>query len=192
MTAILFPASGLSSRMGGQDKLIRPIDGVPLLFRQVQRALDVGCPVFVAVPSMDHPRAQVLANTDAICILGSPSGLSDTLQMAVRSMPPDDLMICLPDMPDIETQDFSRLIQTRTDHPDFKIWRYGLDGRLGHPVLFSSRLLPLFSDLSGDKGAAQIIRNHQEQMFIVETGDERFFRDLDTMDDWNAYEKSRR
>ncbi|OUD10823.1 hypothetical protein BVC71_04930 [Marivivens niveibacter] len=192
MTAILFPASGLSSRMGGQDKLTREIDGVPILLRQVQRGLETGCSVYVAVPSMDHPRAQLLKGSGANCVLGSKAGLSDTLRMAVAAMPNRDLMICLPDMPDIRAADFTRLIQIRDTNPDYLIWRYGCDGRLGHPILFSSALLRLFRQLSGDHGAAEIVQAHKEQMCVIDQDDERYLRDLDTMDDWLRYEKSRR
>ncbi|WP_412506377.1 NTP transferase domain-containing protein, partial [Roseovarius sp. SYSU LYC5161] len=47
---ILLPAAGASARMEGPDKLLEPVDGMPLLRRQVLMALATGAPVLVTLP----------------------------------------------------------------------------------------------------------------------------------------------
>ena len=53
MIATLLLAAGQSSRMGGRDKLLETVDGVPLLALLTARALRVG-PTFVTLPSPAH------------------------------------------------------------------------------------------------------------------------------------------
>ena len=47
MIPIVILAAGASSRMRGRDKLLELVDGVALLRRQVERALNTGAKVFV-------------------------------------------------------------------------------------------------------------------------------------------------
>ena len=50
--------------MGGVDKLMIDVNGVPLLRRQIDRAAGIG-PIYVALPHGDHPRVAALTGTDA-------------------------------------------------------------------------------------------------------------------------------
>ena len=45
----LFLAAGASNRMRGSDKLLKEIDGVPLLQRTLDEALKLNFPVFVTI-----------------------------------------------------------------------------------------------------------------------------------------------
>ena len=50
MIPILIPAAGASSRMHGTDKLLEPVDGMPLLRAQIAKARSVSGQVMVALP----------------------------------------------------------------------------------------------------------------------------------------------
>ena len=52
----LFLAAGASTRMLGRDKLLKEIDGVPLLKRTLDEALKLNFPVFATVPANDTKR----------------------------------------------------------------------------------------------------------------------------------------
>ncbi|TNF57528.1 MAG: nucleotidyltransferase family protein, partial [Rhodobacteraceae bacterium] len=62
---ILILGAGASSRMEGLDKLLQPVDGLPLIRRQAEIALRAGIgPVLVALPPAPHPRHDALAGLD--------------------------------------------------------------------------------------------------------------------------------
>ena len=52
----LFLAAGASSRMRGSDKLLKEIDGVPLIKRTLDEALKLNFPVYVTIPENDTER----------------------------------------------------------------------------------------------------------------------------------------
>ena len=107
--AILIPAAGASARMGGRDKLLERIDGVPLLARQVSRALATRAPVYVTTRADRPARIAALTGLDATpIIVDDPArGLSASIRAGVKALPADitALMVLLPDLPDIETSD---------------------------------------------------------------------------------------
>ena len=56
MIPILILAAGQSTRMRGRDKLLEPVDGMPLLRQRVLTALAVSRQVSITLPDRDHPR----------------------------------------------------------------------------------------------------------------------------------------
>ena len=57
----LFLAAGASNRMRGNDKLLKEIDGVPLIKRTLDEALKLNLPVFVTVPANDTKRKLIIS-----------------------------------------------------------------------------------------------------------------------------------
>lgn len=193
---ILVPAAGASSRMGGADKLTRPVAGVPLLARQVARALATGWPVHVTLPRDRPARLVQLLRLGPEAggrltwerLPDAGEGLSRSLRAgALAAMAAGrDLMVMLPDMPDIETGDLARLAAARA--PGIRICRAAADdGTPGHPVLFSVGLLEDFARLEGDRGAAEIVRANADALIDVPLHGQRACRDLDTPADWAAW-----
>ena len=63
----LFLAAGASTRMHGSDKLLKEIDGIPMLQRTLDEALKLNFPVFATVPAHDK-RKLIIAKTNAVLI----------------------------------------------------------------------------------------------------------------------------
>ncbi len=191
MTPILLLAAGRSSRMGGADKLTLPVSGTPLLRDRAMTALATGEPVFVALPSRDHPRAAHLADLPVTMLAATDAalGLAHTLRAAVAALPPcDRFLILLADLPDITTADLQTVLAAPADHPDALIWRGATaTGAPGHPVLFDASLRPHFATLTGDTGADPVIRTHRAQTVLVPLPKDNARRDLDTPADWAAW-----
>ena len=59
----LYLAAGASTRMRGGDKLLKEIDGVPLLKRTLDEALKLNLPVFATVPAHDTERKLIISKT---------------------------------------------------------------------------------------------------------------------------------
>lgn len=193
MIPVLILAAGASSRMRGRDKLMEDVHGQPLLRHQILLASPVG-PVFVALPSQGHPRETALLHSHAVPIYvpSSAEGIGGTLRGAVKNLPEcTAFMIILADLISLETKDLEGVVQSKSVHPNHLIWRAATaDGLAGHPIIFDARLRPEFENLSGDTGAAEILKSHRHQTYLHRLQDNRARHDLDTPEDWNAWRQS--
>ncbi len=181
--------------MGGVDKLLLEIDGVPLLIRTCRIAAATGQPVFAAIPGPWHPRYKALRNETVTCfdIPEAKEGIGGTLRGAVRRLPPcEAFMILLADLPKLETPDILSIIDVYLEAPDPSIVRAAtFEGKPGHPILFPSRYRKKFEELSGDDGAKSVIEQTKTLPKLVRLKNDRALHDIDTPEDWENWEKSR-
>lgn len=190
---IVLLAAGASRRMRGRDKLVEPVDGVPLLRRQAAAALATGVPVIVALSPQGAARRAVLAGLSVapVVVADAESGMGHSLAAAARAAPPEaDLLVVLADMPDIGRDEMATLLAARADHPGRVLRGADEDGRPGHPVLFPARLGPELRRLTGDEGARSLIR--PEEAVLVPLPDRTALTDLDTPEAWADWHARRR
>lgn len=195
MTPILILAAGNSSRMRGRDKHLEEIDGVPLLRRLAVAALELGQPVFVALPSLPHARAAILAGL-GVTLLAVPEaaeGMSGTMRGAVARLPKaEGFLLVLGDLAEIGADEMRAVLAARASHPDHLIWRGATQtGEPGHPILFAASLMSRFAELSGDGGGESLVKPLQDQTHLVPLPGHAARRDLDTPEDWAAFRANR-
>ncbi len=192
MIPILILAAGRSARMQGTDKLLQMVHGTPLLRHITTEALAVSDDIYIALPENPAPRLAALDGL-AVTPLITPEaaeGMSGTLRSAVAKLPDcPAFMMMLSDLPDLTSQDLSKILQARTDNPDHLIWRGATTaGQPGHPIIFDASLRPKFADLSGDGGGEPLVNPLRDQTHLTALGD-RARRDLDTPADWATWRK---
>ena len=184
---IVILAAGGSPRMAGRDKLLETIDGVPLIRQQCLRARATTQPVYVCVPSRDHPRARAIADLDVqiVAVPNAASGISESIKAALAVLLDSPaFMVVLADLVALQTRDLAAVLDAWAHHPQAQIWRGAtFYGTPGHPVIFDAALRPEFANLSGDQGAAPIIAAHHDRVHLVPLGPQALL-DLDTPDDW--------
>lgn len=192
--ACLLPAAGASSRMRGADKLLEDLGGQPCLAVMASRALAVGMEVFAALPSLDHPRAKALTalNVALIPVPNAAHGMSASLRAGAAAMPEgvEAMMVLPPDMPSLETSDLKQLVAAYAGDPEGILQATCRDGTPGHPVIFPRACLSGFSDLSGDQGAASILKSHKAQLRFHALDGQKARLDLDTPEEWSAWRAS--
>ncbi|SEK31534.1 CTP:molybdopterin cytidylyltransferase MocA [Roseovarius nanhaiticus] len=192
--AILLPAAGASKRMRGADKLLEDVDGAPLLLRQTRRALATGAHVLVTTPAGRPARSAALAGTGAHLVpVKDPSeGIAASLRAGIGALPEGStaLIILLPDLPDIETEDLHKMMQAHASAPSRILRATAPDGTPGHPTLFPARFFKELSSLTGDSGAADLIRN--VGFVPVPLDGSRAITDLDTPEAWAAWRARQR
>lgn len=190
---ILIPAAGASSRMRGRDKLMEDVRGQPLLRDRVEMALGLGHPVLVTLPPDRPRRGESLSdladpNLSQIIIEDAATGLSASLRAGADRASRHGyaaLMVLLPDLPDLTRQDI-RIVLQAIDQK--KIIRATAEnGTAGHPVVFPSHLLPEMLQLTGDRGAQDLLRRHP--VTPVALPGQRAITDLDTPEAWTAWRK---
>ncbi|MGB3148843.1 MAG: nucleotidyltransferase family protein [Paracoccaceae bacterium] len=199
--AILIPAAGASSRMGGVDKLGLKVGGEAALTRAVRQACATGAKVWVTLPesgAFAASRARLVAGHEAV-VLPIPTdqvaeGMAASLRAGVGAAAAArvlGLMIYLPDMPEIEGADLQRLITLFAANPS-RVVRATSDGpdgacRFGHPVILPKRLFDKIADLRGDRGARDII--HDADVVPCPLPGQRALLDLDRPEDWRNWSK---
>ncbi len=188
---ILILAAGQSSRMRGADKLLLPIDGIPLLRRQVLLALGFCDYVLVALPPGDTLRAGTIRDLDVsiLVVASAAEGMSATLRDGVAALPDCQRFMVLPgDLATIEPTDLRAVARAADAFADALIWRGATsDGKPGHPIVFDAELRPRFASLEGDTGGEAIVRPLIHRTHLVRLPGRHARHDLDTPEDWAAF-----
>ncbi|MCA3442980.1 MAG: nucleotidyltransferase family protein [Rhodobacter sp.] len=187
--ALLLLAAGSSSRMRGADKLMEPVEGVPLLLRQARVALGTGVSVIVTLPTDRPARGAALAGLDLVTVPvpDAALGLSASIRAGVRAAGAHPVLVLLADLPEITTSDLSLLLARHAAVPDLILRGTAADGTPGHPVLFPEWALPGLAALTGDSGARDLLRQHRDRTEFIALPARHAVTDLDTPEDWAAW-----
>ncbi len=193
----LLLAAGQSRRMGGPNKLLAELDGVPMVAHVARRLL----------ASRARPIIAVLGNqADAVdAALGKlpvervrnsefADGLSTSLKRGIAALPSDldGVIVCLGDMPLISGRHLDRLIAAFNPLEGRAIVVPTRRGKRGNPVLWSSRFFPEMAALAGDVGAKHLIGEHAELVAEVEMDDDAVLVDIDTPEALDALRQRRK
>lgn len=188
----VIPAAGASRRMGGRDKLLEPVDGVPLLRSVALRALAVSADVCVTLPALTHPRTTALSGL-AVRHLPVPdavTGMSASLRRAAAAVPEAaaGMMILPADMPDLSLSDLRQIIRAFiASGTTALVQATSAEGTPGHPVVFPKDLIPAFQTLTGDEGARSILATHCDRLLTVPLPGTNALIDLDTPAAWDQW-----
>ena len=178
--------------MRGEDKLLRAIDGTPLLRRTAQAALAAHPAVLITLRPHDTARQSALYNLPlkTLVIADAATGLSASLRWAAAAALGTHLLILPADMPDLTTDDLRQMIGAAAQTPDAIVRATGADGTPGHPVIFPPDLLPDFASLTGDEGARALLQAHKSRIRSITLPGQHALTDLDTPEAWQAWSKS--
>jgi molybdenum cofactor cytidylyltransferase len=185
--AALLLAAGKSSRMGGPNKLLEAIDGVPMVARTAQRLLSSRARPIVAVLGSDADRVDRALGKLPVERVRNPSfaeGLSTSLKAGLAALPADidGVVVCLGDMPLIAGRDIERLIGAFDPLEGRAIVVPTRRGKRGNPVLWARCFFPEMAELAGDVGAKHLIGDHAELVAEVEMDTDGVLVDIDTPD----------
>ena len=179
--------------MRGADKLMEPVEGVPLLLRQARVALATGAPVIVTLP-LDRPaRNAALAGLDLVTVPvpDAAQGLSASIRAGVRAAGARPVLVLLADLPEITTADLSLLLARHAADPGLILRATAADGTPGHPVLFPAWALADLAKLTGDSGARDLLQTCGDRTGWVALPARHAVTDLDTPEDWVAWRRAK-
>lgn len=188
---VLIPAAGRSARMRGRDKLLEPVEGQPLLRRQVRMALGLRLPVMVTLPEDRPARGAALDGLDGlsrVVLRDANKGISASIRAGAGwalSQGAHGLMILLADLPELTLDDLKKLAQAHEKAPETVFRATDATSKPGHPVILPARLFGTLQDLRGDDGAKPILAS--EPVTRIALPGRHATTDLDTPEDWAAW-----
>lgn len=193
--AAIVLAAGASRRMGGEDKLMKAVDGQPLLRRVVNAALDSQAAETLVVLGAHRESREAVLMCDVRIVVNEEwkSGMASSIRIGIESLSPavDGALIVLGDMPEIGPHILDSLIAAFDPETNADIVRpRSQSGPIGNPILFGKRHFPALTALEGDAGAKSVIAANAESIRDVPT-DDGVLVDLDTPEAWAAWQRSK-
>jgi molybdenum cofactor cytidylyltransferase len=178
-------AAGTSSRMGGSNKLLQPIAGVPMVRRSVEATLASGARPVIVVTGRDAAEiGAALAGLDVRLVHnpGFAAGMAGSLKAGIAAVPADadGAVVALADMPYVSAAHIDRLIAAFDEDEGRTVCVPTHDGKWGNPVLWSRRYFPEMRAIAGDKGARELLHTYAETLCEVPMEDAGILRDFDT------------
>ena len=182
----LILAAGAGRRFGAEPKLLAELDGRPLLEHAVAAQCAVA-EVERVVVVLGANAAQLEARVDfdraepVVCADWS-EGIAASLRCGAAALAgASKVILTLGDEPLVSPAVIARFL----DEPPGS--RAVYDGRPGHPVVLGPDQLSALAQLSGDRGARELLRGGPE----IECAGVASGRDVDTRDDLEAIRRAR-
>lgn len=190
--AAIVLAGGQSRRMGQANKLLMEIDGVPLVRRAVAAAMASKVDrVVVVTGHQDQAIKQALEGLDVTMVHNAryAEGLSTSLKAGIAALSGEvaGAVICLGDMPGVETRHLDLLVEAFDPSVDRAICIATHAGKRGNPILWDSRFFPDMCAVTGDVGARHLIGENESLVYEVEFDDTGVLMDLDTPGQWEDF-----
>lgn len=183
--AAVILAAGLSRRMGGPNKLLAPIDGVPMIARVADAFLGSKArPILVVVGHQaDDVRAALTGRPVRFVVNPDfEEGLGASLRAGIEAIGEglDGALVGLGDMPRVTSAHIDALIDAFDPAGPATIVVPVHDRKRGHPVLWSARHFLEMRKLGGDVGARALLERHADAVLAVPIDDAAVHLDVDT------------
>ena len=197
MISAILLAAGQSSRMNGENKLSKEIDGIPLIRYAIKNILGSSIDELIIVLGYEKEIIENLIDTNKkIKIIYNKNfkdGISSSIKAGIEkiSKKNDAFFICLGDMPNVNQNIYNKLIKTRskynkklkTEHKkEIIIPTY--QGQNGNPVLFSNYMKDKITNIKDDFGAKKIIELYKKKVLNVPVDNDGINLDFDTQEDF--------
>ena len=181
-------AAGASRRMGGDNKLLAPIDGVPMVRRVADvAAASAAAEVIVVTGHQAEPVRGALLGVDVRFIHNprATDGLSASLGAGIGAVARahTGAVVLLGDMPYVRTEVVDALIERFHGSNGTAICRPTFEGRPGNPVLWPREFFADILQLEGDTGARRLIERFADRVSMIAVADAGIHRDVDAPED---------
>ncbi len=191
--AAVILAAGRSTRMGPENKLLKIIEGEPLVARTVRQVVASGVGQIVVVTGHEQQQVENALEGFDVSFVHNPDyrdGLSASLKVGIGSLPRDvdGALVALGDMPHVGPQVIDKLIAAIDPAESRAICVPLYKGKRGNPVLWGAQFFAAIQELSGDIGAKHLLAEYADLVCEVEVNDNAVLMDLDTPEAFAALE----
>ena len=197
MISAILLAAGESKRMEDENKLIKEIDGTPLIKYAVKNIL--GSAVDELIVVLGHEKIiieNIIEKNKKIKFVYNESyqkGISTSIIKGLNSVSKKTkaFFICMGDMPDVNQSIYNKLIKTRYNYnqelsSDKKkeIFIPTFEEKKGNPILCSKFILEKIINNDKDFSAKKITEENEDKILYVPVKSNGIILDFDTKDDF--------
>lgn len=189
--AAIVLAAGLSTRWGGDQKVLTPVHGRPMVCRVVEVARAAGLlPVVVVTGHEGEGVARALGDAE-VTLVRNPqpnAGISRSVRCGVQALPAgvSAAVILLGDMPWVTARSVRAIADAWKPEAGRTIVVPRVDGRRGNPVLWGAEHFEELVDLEGDVGARTLLERYPDRVHWLDLPDAGVLRDLDRPEELDA------
>jgi|TARA_B110000438_G_scaffold225676_1_gene219776 molybdenum cofactor cytidylyltransferase len=199
MISAILLAAGQSLRMNGENKLVREVDGIPLIKYAVKNILASMVDEIIVVVGHDedliknvigeHRKIKFVYNEDF------KKDISTSIKIGLNhiSKKSEAFFISLGDMPNVNQNIYNKLIKSRLKYnsklkPQHKkeIVIPSFEGKNGNPILFSKFMKNKIMLVTSVLDTSEIIKLNKEKILNVPFDNDGIFLDFNTLDNFNS------
>jgi len=188
MISAILLAAGQSKRMLGENKLIKKINGIPLINQTIKNILESSIDELIVVTGYQNKIVEntIKKNNKIKFVFNKDfeSGIASSIKKGLINLnkKTEFFFICLGDMPLVNRSDYNKLIELKNKKeiivPNYK-------GKQGNPILFSMSMKEEIMVIKGDIGAKQILEFNKEKIFYMSTNNSGVVSNFNTKENFN-------
>jgi len=199
MNSCILLAAGQSKRMNGENKLIKKIDGKPLIKYAVKNILgSVVNELVIVIGYEDEIIKNIIDKNKKIKFVYNKDfnkGMASSIKIGLSQISNNakNFFISLGDMPNVNQNIYNKLIKAKNNYNDKlkpenkkEIIIPTSEGEDGNPVLFSIFMKNNIMKIGGDVGAKEIIEASKNRVLRVPFLGNGVILDFDTQDHFNS------
>ena len=182
-------AAGFSSRFGSSKLLAELSSGKTVFQQTVERVAEAFPERFVITrPKMVAALQELAEGTSILSFEHADQGMGATLAFAAQQIGNwDGCVVCLGDMPFIETATYRRIAELVTTG---SIVTPTFDSKMGNPVAFGKNLYTDLEALTGDSGGRKLTSMYPQSVRELQVSDPGILHDIDTPEELAFYKNS--
>ena len=192
MISSILLAAGLSKRMGGENKLTKKIQGIPLIKHSVENILASSINELIIVLGYQkeiieklidkHEKVKFIFNKDF------ESGMASSIKVGINHLSDnsESFFICLADMPMVSSNIYDFLIKSK-NQKDILVPTY--KGQQGNPILFNKSMKEKIMSIDGDVGAKKILELNKDKILNLEINDQGVAKGFNTQIDFDSLKR---
>jgi molybdenum cofactor cytidylyltransferase len=197
MISSILLAAGQSTRMNGENKLIKEIDDIPIIKHALNNILGSSVDEIIIVLGHDKEIIEnIIQKRKKIKFVYNKNyknGISSSIQAGLKiiSKKMEAFFICLGDMPDVNQNIYNKMIKTKLNYnkklkPIYKkeIFIPTYEKKNGNPVLFTKYMKEKIMQIVGDNGAKELIEINKNKALYIPIKNRGITLDFDTKEDF--------
>lgn len=182
-------AAGFSSRFGSSKLLAHLSNGKSIFQQTVERIAEVFPDRLVVTrPEMAAQLQSLVQGTSILSFEHAEQGMGATLAFAAQQIGDwDGCLVCLGDMPFIETSTYRRIADNITAD---SIVTPTFNSKMGNPAAFGKNFFTDLGALTGDTGGRKLTSIYPQAVRELQVSDPGILQDIDTLEELALYQNS--
>jgi len=199
MISSILLAAGQSLRMKDENKLIKEINGIPLIKYATKNILASAVDEIIIVTGYENKKIEsIIGSHKKIKFVYNKdfkNGISSSIKTGLHSISKktEAFFICLGDMPNINQNIYNKLIKSRYNYNKKLKLEHKKEiiiptheGKEGNPILFSKFMKDEIMLVEGDWGAKKVIELNKNKILNVPFNNNGITLDFDTQENFNS------